>query len=72
VIYWPPRDASAIAPPVGLTNTATLSTNRASAAAPFSVSTAEALAPKFVSFAEPMMPSSWVSLAMGDLLILDF
>jgi len=55
-----------------LTNTATPSTNRTSAAAPFSASTAEALAQKFVSFAEAMMPSSWVSLTMGDLLILDF
>ena len=34
VICWPPRDASAIAPFVGLTNTATPSTNWAPAAAP--------------------------------------
>jgi hypothetical protein len=50
VICWPPSEASAIAPRIGLTNTATPSTNWALAAAPLSASTAEALAPKSISF----------------------
>jgi hypothetical protein len=49
VICWPAREASAIAPLVGLTNTATPSTNWAFMAAPLSATTAEALAPKSIS-----------------------
>src|SRR5262249_46320754 len=61
VICWPAREASAIAPPLGLTNTTTPPTNTAPAAAPSSASTADALTLKSISFRLNFSIAGWFS-----------
>ena len=50
LVRWPPSDASAIAPTIGLTKTTTPSTKRAFVAAPVFAITAEALAANSIWF----------------------